>query len=290
MDLRQLHYFICVAEYLNISHAAQKLMLSQSTLSRSIRALEEELGAPLFDRQNNVITLTRAGSLFLKRARELISLADSAQSELLELTSPEKTPIRLVSRCIRQIMYTSVGAFKQQHPDVCFTILQNDDLTLRSHGYDLLISSDPLRDAESINHKLLTEKFLCAVPLSSTLAKQDSITLEQFAQQPQIMFGGHRRVQDTIRARLNDLGLNLTLSMVCDDSSAACHFVREGYGVFLVPEYTLIRPLTEYVRLLPVEGLDLTREVYLSWNTNRYLPAYANLYRKFLIRHVEEGG
>lgn len=107
MDLRQLHYFICVAEYLNISHAAQKLMLSQSTLSRSIRALEEELGAPLFDRQNNVITLTRAGSLFLKRARELISLADSAQSELLELTSPEKIPIRLVSRCIRQIMYTS---------------------------------------------------------------------------------------------------------------------------------------------------------------------------------------
>lgn len=288
MDLRQLHYFTCVAEYLNISHAAQELIISQSTLSRSIRALEEELGVSLFDRQNNVIALTSAGKLFLRRAQELLSIADSARSELLELTSPEKTPIRLMCRCIRQIMYTSVSEFKRLHASACFTILQNDDLALRSHNYDLLISGEPAQDADSHSHKLLTENFLCAVPLDSELAAQPSLTLEQFARQPQIMFGGHRQVQATIQSRLHDLGLQLNPVMLCDDSGTACHFVREGYGVFLVPEFTLIRPLTEYVRLLPVEGVTLTREVYLSWSTNRYLPAYADLYRKFLIRYTEQ--
>lgn len=78
MDLEQLRLFIAVAESGSFSRGAQKLYFSHSTASRTVSALEAELGVRLLDRDNRVLGLTKAGEVLLKEARELLRAADEA--------------------------------------------------------------------------------------------------------------------------------------------------------------------------------------------------------------------
>ena len=78
MDFRSLTYFVTVAEELNITHAAEKLNLSQPPLSTQIRQLEEELGAPLFIRGRRSLQLTDAGRTLYRRAQQILSLGAAA--------------------------------------------------------------------------------------------------------------------------------------------------------------------------------------------------------------------
>ena len=83
MDLKTLSYFVAVAEELNITKAAEKLHMSQPPLSSQIKALERELNTVLFIRGRRSLQLTDSGRLLYRRAKELLSLADKASSEII---------------------------------------------------------------------------------------------------------------------------------------------------------------------------------------------------------------
>ena len=85
MDIRVLRYFLTIAREESFSRAAQALYLSQPTLSRQIRDMEEELGVTLFVRTNRNLVLTKEGMRLRKRAQEIVDLMDKTQSEFQEL-------------------------------------------------------------------------------------------------------------------------------------------------------------------------------------------------------------
>lgn len=84
MELRQLRYFLALANHLHFGRAAKSLHIAQPSLSQQIKALEEKLGVTLFERSRRRVTLTTDGEALLPYARELVALADDAQKELAE--------------------------------------------------------------------------------------------------------------------------------------------------------------------------------------------------------------
>ena len=132
MELRILRYFLAIVQEQSISHAAEKLHLTQPTLSRQIKDLEEEFGKQLFVRGNRQITLTEEGVLLKKRAEELIELADKTISEMTEsdnqlngeiyIGSGETTCIEPIFKCIKDFQY--------EYPNIHFHIISShkDDL------------------------------------------------------------------------------------------------------------------------------------------------------------------
>ena len=82
MDIRVLEYFLVTAQEENITKAAQRLHLTQPTLSRQLKQLEDELGTILFERTNHSVLLTNEGILFRRRAQDIVALTEKARSEV----------------------------------------------------------------------------------------------------------------------------------------------------------------------------------------------------------------
>lgn len=93
MDLRTLRYFTVVAEELNITHAAERLCMSQPPLSNQMKALEEELGTKLFIRGKRQLQLTDAGRLLLLRATQILDMTEKAQHEVMSLEGGDRKSV-----------------------------------------------------------------------------------------------------------------------------------------------------------------------------------------------------
>lgn len=135
MEIRVLKYFLAVAREQNISAAAQSLFLSQPTLSRQLKELEEELGKQLFIRGSRKITLTEEGLLLRKRAEEIVELLDKTEQELsrsdeqvsgeIYIGAGETDGLRLIAKVAKEL--------QKQYPQITYRIISGDavDITER---------------------------------------------------------------------------------------------------------------------------------------------------------------
>lgn len=117
MELRQLRYFIAVAEESNISRAARKMFLTQPALSRQIKALEEENGQCLLERQAHSIRLTPAGEALLREARELLQHADLVLERVRAAGRGLRLRVGYAPSLAAGILTAAVECFTQTHPN-----------------------------------------------------------------------------------------------------------------------------------------------------------------------------
>lgn len=119
MDLRALHYFVVVAEELNITRAAERLNMSQPPLSAQIRGLEEELGVQLFLRGSRRLTITEAGSHLYRRARQILELSEQTQQELRSMDGLSgDLHISLVEGRAPYLLARWIAGFRSEFPQV----------------------------------------------------------------------------------------------------------------------------------------------------------------------------
>ncbi|MBV8466157.1 MAG: LysR family transcriptional regulator [Burkholderiales bacterium] len=121
MELRHLRYFVAVAEELHFTRAAERLHIGQPPLSQQIRALEEELGARLFERDKRNVSLTDAGSQFLLRSREILGAVETAKREVRRIVAGEQGVLRVgftSSLPFTSLLPELLHDHRQAYPDV----------------------------------------------------------------------------------------------------------------------------------------------------------------------------
>ena len=149
MDLRTLRYFTVVAEELNITHAAERLCMSQPPLSNQMKALEEELGTKLFIRGKRQLQLTDAGRLLLLRATQILDMTEKAQHEVMSLEGGMSGTINLGIVEGRAPFLTArwIAGFKEEFPNVKYSMWNgsSDDVLdrLRQGLVDLAVIAAP---------------------------------------------------------------------------------------------------------------------------------------------------
>src|SRR5437868_9272083 len=152
MQLQQLAYFVAVAETRHFTHAAQRMRVAQPSLSKQIKALEHDLGAPLLSRARNNVTLTAAGEALLPLARRILADAESARQEVAELAGLRRGRVRL-------------GAT----PSLCAGLLA--DALARFHrdypGIELLVEESGSRDLVRALARGQLDLSLIIMPLQS---------------------------------------------------------------------------------------------------------------------------
>ena len=270
MEIRTLRYFLAVAREENMSRAAEHLHVTQPTLSKALKALEDELGKKLFIRHSFSIALTEEGVLLRNRAEDLISMADKIEKEFLTLDDITGGDIYFGLAESYQIRYLAreIRTFKETYPDLQYHITSGDteQVTekLDKGLLDFAVICE-IPDERKYNYIIFPEAdyFGAAVPTSSALAEKECITAQNLAGQP--LFCSEQSWENDIRPWAGDLFPQLHLEGSFRLSYNGSMFAKEGLGILLTlnnlidtsPENGLVfRPLSPRLEL----------KMYLIWN------------------------
>ncbi|HEX5204624.1 MAG TPA: LysR family transcriptional regulator [Actinoplanes sp.] len=132
MELRQLEYFVAVAEEAGFTRAAQRVHISQSGVSAQVKALEAELGAELFDRSGRVARLTEAGRVALEYAQAALTAATGLRQAIDEVKGlvRGRLTVGMVTGCEITPLFAALAAFHREHPAIELELLEDDSRTL----------------------------------------------------------------------------------------------------------------------------------------------------------------
>lgn len=188
MELRQLRYFVKVAETLSFSEAAKALYVTQSTLSQQIKQLEGELGEPLFTRSSHSVALTEAGQTILKNARQAISDAELCAERINDLNRLATGTLNIgVTYSFSPILTETILTFIKSYPGIKLNIFYKpmNELMglLRERAVDFVLAFRPTENEEGIESHILFQNYLSVVVGSHhPLADRERIALHELEQ------------------------------------------------------------------------------------------------------------
>lgn len=280
-DFRQLYYFVTLAEHLNYGKAAKVLNITQPPLSRQIAALEDMLGAKLFERHHYGVSLTEAGKTFYSDSRRLISAYELACRNVRQMTAGEKGKLAL--GFMMHAAYSTIPELTRRvvtdFPDLQLTLQEVTPGALVSAVLDgncdvgLVFNPGPVRFLESIT--LHREKLCLAVSNKHRLAVEKSISANNLKNEPLIVtpYDIAPVLREMIDLFLRQQGVAPYYRLETQLQQTIVSLVAEGLGVALVPESV------KKLNYAGIEYLELeqspTIEQVLIWHTDNSNPALA---------------
>ncbi len=282
-----MRYFLAVAREENMSRAAEILHVTQPTLSKALKALEDELGKKLFTRHSFSIELTEEGMLLRNRAEDLVSMADKIEQEFLSLDDitggdiyfglAESYQIRHLAREIR--------VFKKNYPNLRYHITSGDteQVTekLDKGLLDFAVICE-IPDEKKYQYLLFPEAdyFGAAVPSDSELAKKEQITAEDLIGLP--LFCSEQSWENDIRPWAKECFDRMRLEGSFRLAYNGSMFAREGLGILLT--------FNNLIDTSPGSGLvfrplfpSLEMKMYLIWNKYQSFTPIAERFLKQIM-------
>ncbi len=245
MDLRQLHYFVVVAEELNITRAAERLNMSQPPLSSQLKSLEDELGVQLFIRGKRRLTITDAGTHLFYRAKQILELSDQTQLELqsMEAGLSGELSISLVEGRAPFFLARWMAGFRSEFPRVTVRLWNGsgDEAMERLHRglADLALVATPFNPERLDGIIVGREPWTAIMSRNHPLAREegDFLPLRKLVGQP-LFIPSRRSRAEGIRAWFQELDAQ---PMVVGDLSSyidAVALAEQNAGICIYPMTT----------------------------------------------------
>ncbi len=298
LELRQLRYFVTVAEELHFGKAALRLHMTQPPLSQTIQALEQLLGAALFERSRRGVALTPAGLALLPEARRLLAQAQELPQLVQRAAAGEvgRLTLAFVSSADYSVLPPFLRAYRAAYPQVQITLqeatsdLQLDDLLHNRIDAGLLIPPLPDKAKLELDYlPVLNEPLVLAVP-AGLLAKKGKVALAALPRLPLIVFPRaiSPALYDAILSVFRDAGITPEIGQQAIQMQTIVSLVSAGMGMALVPQSVsnLMRPGVEYRALADAGPLVETGLAWRRDNASPVLRGFLELLNKNLGKNA----
>ncbi|WP_405998961.1 LysR family transcriptional regulator [Streptomyces sp. NBC_00829] len=282
----RLAYFAGVARHEHVTRAAQEMGVPQSTLSRAIVRLEQDLGVALFARKGRTVTLTPAGRTFLTSVERALAEVERAAESVRADADPTagRVAFGFLHTMGSETVPGLIRAFRADHPRIRFTLVQNYGEAmierLRSGELDLCLTS-PVPDAPDLVARRLDEQRLrLVVPDDHRLAGRRRIRLAEAADEAFVTLEpgyGLRRITDDLCAQA---GFTPRVAFEGEETETLRGLVAAGLGVALLPPPAVARP---GVVELTVTAPRAAREIGVAWLDGHVDTAPVASFKRFLL-------
>ena len=280
MDLRQLRYFVTVAEELHFGRAAQRLHMAQPPLSQAIRRLEDELGVVLLRRTTRSVTLTVAGRAYLERAREILADVDAAADQARRVAAGAVG--HLTIGCVGSATYSVLPALSRRlraelpGVDLAFRgeMLAPDQAeALRTGAIDVALLRPPAADLSLTMHTLRRDRLVVAVPADHPLARRSRLRVPDLAGIDLVVHSAdHRSVMyDVVLGLLRGAGVEPRIRHEVGETSTLVTLVAGGLGAAIVPEPVTALAL-DGVAYVPLAAAGARVELAVAHRSDRDEP------------------
>ncbi|KQV80105.1 LysR family transcriptional regulator [Massilia sp. Root351] len=294
LELRQLRYFAAVAEELHFGRAAQRLHMTQPPLSQAIQALEELLGAALFERNRRGVALTAAGIALLPEARRLLAQAQELPQLVQRAAAGEvgRLALAFVSSADYSVLPPFLRAYRAAFPQVQIALqeatsdLQLEDLLQGRIDAGLLIPPLPERARGELDYlPVLKEPLVLAAPAGlAALHGKRKVALGALPALPLIIFPRaiSPALYDAVLGVFRAAGITPVIGQEAIQMQTIVSLVSAGMGLALVPQSVsnLKRPGVEYRALLDATPLVETGLAWRRDNPSPVLQGFLDLLRK----------
>jgi DNA-binding transcriptional LysR family regulator len=294
MELRQIRSFLSIAETLHFGRTAELIHLSQPALSLQIRALEEEVGVRLFERNRRKTSLTAAGLAFREDAAAAVSRLDQAARRARLAANGKLGLLRIgfISTAGNEIVPNIVRQFRESNPDIEFSlrnILTADQIQMLDDG-SLDIGFLRLPIGEHPELKIVgvhREPFVIVVPMSHKLARKKKVYLRELASQDFVMYerayapGFH----DLIFGILRDAGIVPHVCQTAGQMPTLISLVDSGMGISILPASAVRHSVASVVSCEIADAIPMS-EIGIAVNKENRAAIVDN-FRTFALEHLD---
>ncbi|MDQ2943406.1 MAG: LysR family transcriptional regulator [Candidatus Dormibacteraeota bacterium] len=286
VTLRQLRTFKAVADLHSFSLAAQRLRLSQPSVSYQVKELEESLGLPLLDRLGKRVHLTEAGSVFYSYARRTPVVLDEAALALEEMRGVKRGNLRVGASTTVGIP-AALGAFKKLHPGLVISLEIGTRARVQeqvvNNELDLAVVGPALKDPDLAILPFVSDELAVVAPAGHKLAGRRGLALKDLEDQPFVMREPASGSRWSLEKAARKAGAKLTVAVELGSSGAIKQAVESGLGLAVLSRYACALELASRGRVeLDVLGFPIRREWHIVHLRRRRLPASVLAFIDFL--------
>ncbi len=276
MNFRQLRTLVHIGELGSLSKAADRLHVAQPALSRQIRALEDEIGTPLFTRHGRGMVLTQTGELLVERANNILRQVEEARADAISsggwvrgsvvIGMPPTVADILAGRLAKE--------FADQHPDVnlrfvsAFTSHLIEGLQKRN--IDLAILYDPKSHGSLHIEPLLQEDLFLVAPGKAKLSLKKPVSFKDLSAETLLLPGGQHSIRQLVEYHAREADCELKVTMEADSLSLLKNFVSLELGSTILPLPSVYQNIEEgLLSAAPIIDPSPTRTLVLATATDR---------------------
>lgn len=288
MDIRQLKYFLAVAEEGQITSAAKRLNISQPPLSQQLKALETELGVKLLIRNSRNVELTEAGIILRNKSEQILELVNATEKELKDLNKGLEGTLNIgtVGSSAITVLPEKIHEFHKKYPNINFQMWDGSSFRIMELLNNGIIEIGFVR--APFNSKLYNYIYIENNQLKNnthdtmvTVAKtelyddisKDTISLEELEDKPLII---HRRFENIISEACNKLGFNPKIICKNDDIISSLTWANAGIGIALVPRTSSTLMYNSNLEIKEITNPSIEAKSAIIWMKSRYLSTAAS--------------
>ncbi|MBP1965639.1 LysR family transcriptional regulator [Paenibacillus aceris] len=285
MDIRQLHYFAEVAKYKNFTKASQALFVSQPSISKMIKSLEDELGVTLLDRSEREVELTDTGKLVNEKALIILQLLEELTSSVNELVQLKRGKVKMgILPTISALLFPKIIAgFKKSYPRIEIQMVEYSakqvEMQMDQGNIDFGVTVLPVNTKLYGTVPLLSEELVVIVSNHHWLAGRKSVSLVELKNEPFILFTKEFALHDVVWQACSQAGFEPEAIHMTSLWDFCCEMVSSQLGISLIPRSMANRLHHLAVQTVSISHPQIAWELALIYPRDKYL-SYAS--REFI--------
>ncbi|KFM98668.1 LysR family transcriptional regulator [Bacillus clarus] len=292
IELRQLEYFSAVAKELHFTKAAEKLNISQPSLSQQIRALEHEIGMPLFDRIGKKTSVTEAGKILLSHSKAIFQEVEQARAAILDLHGLEQGKLTIGSllTVVNYLLPPTILNFNKLYPNIELSILglRTGEIRKRllQNELDIGITFLPVQDKEVISIPLYQSELTLVVPVGHELTKCNSVSFEVLQNYPIILLPSNFHLTELITSHCQNFNFTPKPILEISTMESLIQMVSKGMGITALPKPYIDFLQNEHIQAIKIENPTPKIEIGLIYRKEKYMNAATREFIEQLKRSV----
>ncbi|GED67859.1 putative HTH-type transcriptional regulator YwbI [Brevibacillus reuszeri] len=292
MDIRQLHYFVEVARQKSFTKAAQALHVSQPSISKMLKALEEELGVILLDRTERKMELTDAGELVYDHATKVLQLMDSMSSSIAEMRNVQRGRVKMgmMPTVGSFLLPNAIALFKKQYPGIEIEMKEYSakplEYQVEQGKIDVGLTVLPVDTSKFTAVPLVSEDLVAIVYQEHWLASKDEVRLDALKEEAFILFTEEYAIHDVVKQACMRSGFEPRVAYMSSLWDFVGEMVATQQGISLVPRSIVRRLNNSNLHTVNISSPVIDWQYALIYRKEGYLSHAVRAFIAFIDKQL----